>query len=63
LNALIITNVQNDFCPGGALAIREGDRIVPLKNHSLSFTTISPRSSVSPGFTVKSFSPQSPESR
>jgi nicotinamidase/pyrazinamidase len=32
MNALIITDIQNDFCPGGALAIREGDRIVPLVN-------------------------------
>jgi len=32
VNALIITDVQNDFCPGGALAIHEGDRIVPQVN-------------------------------
>jgi nicotinamidase/pyrazinamidase len=32
VKALIITDVQNDFCPGGALAIREGDEIVPLIN-------------------------------
>ena len=32
MNALIITDVQNDFCPGGALAIHEGDRIVPQVN-------------------------------
>ena len=29
---LIIVDVQNDFCPGGALAVPEGDRIVPLIN-------------------------------
>jgi nicotinamidase/pyrazinamidase len=32
MKALIITDIQNDFCPGGALAIREGDSIVPLVN-------------------------------
>jgi len=27
--ALVIIDVQNDFCPGGALAVPEGDTIVP----------------------------------
>ena len=27
--ALIVIDVQNDFCPGGALAVTEGDLIVP----------------------------------
>lgn len=27
--ALIVIDVQNDFCPGGALAVPEGDQIVP----------------------------------
>lgn len=30
--ALILVDIQNDFCPGGALAIREGDKIVPVVN-------------------------------
>ncbi len=30
--ALIIVDVQNDFCPGGAIAVPEGDQIVPLIN-------------------------------
>jgi nicotinamidase/pyrazinamidase len=30
--ALIIVDVQNDFCPGGALAVAEGDQIVPVIN-------------------------------
>lgn len=30
--ALIIIDVQNDFCPGGALAVAGGDQIVPLIN-------------------------------
>ncbi len=32
MKALIIVDVQNDFCPGGALAVREGNQIVPLIN-------------------------------
>ena len=31
-NCLIITDIQNDFCPGGALAVAEGDRIIPAVN-------------------------------
>ncbi|MBW7956406.1 MAG: nicotinamidase [Deltaproteobacteria bacterium] len=30
--ALVIADVQNDFCPSGALAVPEGDRIVPVVN-------------------------------
>lgn len=30
--ALIVIDVQNDFCPGGALAVNEGDQIVPGVN-------------------------------
>lgn len=30
--ALIAVDVQNDFCPGGALAIPEGDKVVPVIN-------------------------------
>ncbi|MGI3184740.1 bifunctional nicotinamidase/pyrazinamidase [Nioella aestuarii] len=29
MHALIVIDVQNDFCPGGALAVPEGDVIVP----------------------------------
>jgi nicotinamidase/pyrazinamidase len=29
---LIVVDVQNDFCPGGALAVSEGDAIVPVMN-------------------------------
>jgi nicotinamidase/pyrazinamidase len=31
-DALIVIDVQNDFCPGGALAVPEGDAVVPLIN-------------------------------
>ena len=30
--ALIVIDVQNDFCPGGALAVADGDAIVPSIN-------------------------------
>ena len=30
--ALIIVDIQNDFLPGGALAVNEGDQIIPLVN-------------------------------
>lgn len=32
-DALLVIDVQVDFCPGGALAVPEGDRVVPLCNH------------------------------
>jgi len=31
-DALIVVDLQNDFCPGGALAVPEGDKIVPVLN-------------------------------
>jgi epoxyqueuosine reductase len=31
-DALLVVDVQNDFCPGGALGVRGGDEIVPLLN-------------------------------
>lgn len=30
--ALVVIDVQNDFCPGGALAVPDGDAVVPLIN-------------------------------
>jgi len=32
MNALIIVDVQNDFLPGGALAVNDGDAIIPVIN-------------------------------
>ena len=32
MDALILVDIQNDFVPGGALAVPEGDQIVPLVN-------------------------------
>ena len=31
-DALIVVDVQNDFCPGGALPVLEGDQVVPVLN-------------------------------
>lgn len=33
--ALVVIDLQNDFCPGGALAVPEGDAVVPLVNRLL----------------------------
>jgi nicotinamidase/pyrazinamidase len=32
MQCLIVVDVQNDFCPGGALAVPKGDEVVPLIN-------------------------------
>jgi nicotinamidase/pyrazinamidase len=31
-DVLLVVDIQNDFCPGGALPVRGGDEIVPLVN-------------------------------
>ena len=31
-DVLLVVDVQNDFCPGGNLAVRHGDEVVPLIN-------------------------------
>jgi len=31
-DALLVVDLQNDFCPGGALAVAEGEKIVPIVN-------------------------------
>ena len=33
MKALLIVDVQNDFCPGGALEVPNGDKIVPTINN------------------------------
>lgn len=30
--ALLVVDIQNDFCPGGALGVREGDQIIAIVN-------------------------------
>jgi nicotinamidase/pyrazinamidase len=31
-DALLVIDAQNDFCPGGALAVADGDQVVPAAN-------------------------------
>lgn len=31
-DALVAVDVKNDFCPGGCLAVPDGDRVVPVLN-------------------------------
>ena len=31
-DALIVVDVQRDFCPGGSLAVDQGDRVIPVIN-------------------------------
>jgi len=33
MNCLIIVDVQNDFLPGGALAVKDGDVVIPVINN------------------------------
>lgn len=30
--ALVVVDIQKDFCPGGALAVHEGDKAIPVLN-------------------------------
>ncbi len=32
MKALLLVDIQNDFLPGGALAVAEGDQVIPLAN-------------------------------
>jgi len=32
MKALILVDLQYDFCPGGALAVPDGDRVIPVAN-------------------------------
>lgn len=36
MKALLIVDVQNDFCPGGPLEVKEGDQVVPVINNLIS---------------------------
>ncbi len=36
---LIVVDVQNDFCPGGALAVKGGDQVVPILNQYIKIFT------------------------
>jgi nicotinamidase/pyrazinamidase len=32
MKVLVLVDIQNDFCPGGSLAVPEGDQVVPVAN-------------------------------
>lgn len=34
---LVVVDVQNDFCPGGTLAVPQGDEVVPRANRAIEF--------------------------
>ena len=40
MKALLVIDVQNDFCPGGALPAPEGDRVVPVLNRLMDTFTL-----------------------
>ncbi|MCB9287120.1 MAG: bifunctional nicotinamidase/pyrazinamidase [Lewinellaceae bacterium] len=35
MRALVVVDIQNDFCPGGALEVPEGDQVVPVANEMM----------------------------
>ena len=35
MRALLLIDIQNDFLPGGALAVTEGDRVIPVANRAI----------------------------
>jgi len=32
MKALIVVDIQNDFCPNGALEVKDGDQVIPVAN-------------------------------
>ncbi len=40
MRALILVDIQNDFCPGGALAVRDGDAVVPVANRLMKLSEL-----------------------
>ena len=38
-DALLVVDMQNDFCPGGALGVPEGDEIIPDLNNWMAHAT------------------------
>ena len=37
MKALILVDLQNDFLPGGALPVPEGDAVIPVANHLITY--------------------------
>ena len=36
-STLVVVDIQNDFCPGGALPVADGDKIIPIINKYIQF--------------------------
>ncbi|NDL62462.1 bifunctional nicotinamidase/pyrazinamidase [Acerihabitans arboris] len=36
-SALLLIDLQNDFCPGGALAVADGDAVISVANQAMAF--------------------------
>ena len=48
-SALIVVDVQNSFLPGGSLAVKDGDKVVPVINRiARSSGRLSPRTGMRP---------------
>jgi len=39
MKALLLIDLQNDFCPGGALEVPAGDEVVPIANDLMKNST------------------------
>jgi nicotinamidase/pyrazinamidase len=37
-DVLLVVDIQNDFCPGGGLAVPRGDEVVPVINRPAAAT-------------------------
>ena len=53
-DALIVVDVQNDFCSGGSLAVPEGDAVVPVLNEYMARAEFHPDLRLPPGALVVS---------
>jgi nicotinamidase/pyrazinamidase len=40
MDALLVVDIQNDFLPGGALAVPEGDQVIPIANRLMECFTL-----------------------
>src|SRR5580693_7950821 len=40
MDALLVVDIQNDFLPGGALAVPDGDQVIPIANHLMGFFSL-----------------------
>lgn len=61
MKALILVDIQSDFCPGGSLAVSNGDEVIPVANELMdSFELVIATQDWHPA-NHKSFASQNPE--